>query len=313
MRIFEPAVSFPIMKTKSKSAADGTPVDWDVQPLEWPRAVGQVDLLVAALEKRQQRLRRRRTAVGAGALLMVVGFCFLWLPRMRDTAQLPAVASTSLVVAPERRILPDGSLVELKPGAHIEVGFSATSAGPRAVTLQRGVAHFQVAKNPDRPFVVMAGGVAFRAVGTAFAVDVGSASVELLVTEGRVAVETGARLEAPLAAVALADAGDRVRVGLMGSATPQVTRVSGKEFGEVLAWRVPRLELNATPLREVIEALNRHGDHRIRFGTDDLGAVEVSGALRADALDPLLEMLARNYRIQAVRSANGDVVLQRRQ
>jgi transmembrane sensor len=58
------------------------------------------------------------------------------------------------------------------------------------VVLERGEAHFQVAKNPARPFVVVARGVEIRAVGTAFSVGLESTRVEVLVTEGQVAVET---------------------------------------------------------------------------------------------------------------------------
>ena len=55
--------------------------------------------------------------------------------------------------------------------------------GPRS-----GEAYFTVAKNPGRPFVVAAGGVGVRAVGTAFNVRLDSDAVEVLVTEGRVQV-----------------------------------------------------------------------------------------------------------------------------
>jgi transmembrane sensor len=47
-----------------------------------------------------------------------------------------------------------------------------------------------VTKDPVRPFIVMAAGVAVRAVGTAFNVKLDSTAVEVLVTEGMVAVAT---------------------------------------------------------------------------------------------------------------------------
>ena len=139
------------------------------------------------------------------------------------------------------------------------------------MTLRSGEAHFQVAKNPERPFVVRAGGVEFRAVGTAFAVQLSDTKVEMLVTEGSVAVERAAPAEIPAGTGAVADpaaaplvvvaAGNRVavawaKVGAFDQ--PQITPLSPTESDEKLAWRVPRLELNDTPLTEAIAAINRH-------------------------------------------------------
>ncbi len=72
------------------------------------------------------------------------------------------------VSAPERRELPDGSVVDLKPGAEIAVEFTPAL---RRVTLRAGAAHFAVVKNPARPFVVAVGDVEMRAVGTEYSVQ----------------------------------------------------------------------------------------------------------------------------------------------
>src|SRR5437660_1453063 len=74
--------------------------------------------------------------------------------------------SSAVVLRPEKQILADGSVVELKSGAEIAVDFTGAY---RRVALKRGEAHFQVA-HQSRPFVVTAGPIEFRAVGTAFAV-----------------------------------------------------------------------------------------------------------------------------------------------
>jgi transmembrane sensor len=86
----------------------------------------------------------------------------------------------------ESHALPDGSLVELKEGSRIAVDFSAEQRQVRLV----GEAHFQVARDAARPFVVNAQGVMVRAVGTAFSVRVDSDEVQVLVTHGSVHVLT---------------------------------------------------------------------------------------------------------------------------
>lgn len=65
-----------------------------------------------------------------------------------------------------RTILPDGSIVWLNAGSRIE--YSPAFAGKlREVTLF-GEAYFDVVKNPGRPFIVHAGGIDIKVLGTAF-------------------------------------------------------------------------------------------------------------------------------------------------
>ncbi|MBI4626652.1 MAG: FecR domain-containing protein [Verrucomicrobia bacterium] len=57
-------------------------------------------------------------------------------------------------------------------------------------SLARGKAHFTVAKNPSRPFVVSAGGGDVQAVGTVFNIRLRSEAIEVFVTEGKVQVDS---------------------------------------------------------------------------------------------------------------------------
>jgi transmembrane sensor len=294
---------------KAKTGTSAASVKWEEQPLEWPRAAGQVDLLMAALEVRKKRRRRRRAAAGAAAVLTGTCLWFFTATRVPVGSAASAPGSRSIVVAPERRILADGSVVELRPGAELTVNFAAASNGPRSVALSKGEAHFQVAKDPGRPFVVSAAGVNFRAVGTAFSVGVGGAAVEMLVTEGRVAVETLTETAAAPKSVTLVDAGNRVVVETATPKSPEISAVSVAATQEKLAWRVPRLEFNETPLAEVVSLLNLHSGSRISLASASLGRVEISGALRADNLEPLLQILETTYRIEVVRRPGGEIVL----
>lgn len=280
--------------------------NWKQQPLEWPRAVGQVDALMAALTARQRRQRRRRVALASAACVAVLACAMLFSGRTTPFSTSPVTASTSVVTAPERRTLPDGSVVELKAGAELTVNFTATSAGPRDVVLTRGEAHFQVAKNPARPFVVRTGeGIAFRAVGTAFSVGVLGATLEMVVTEGRVAVDTPSASNADALIV---PAGHVVTVGRTAS-PPEIAPLSAAESEHRLAWRVPRLEFNETPLWEVVSLLNQHSGSRISLASSELGRVEISGALRADNLEPLLRILETQYQIEVVRGRDHEIML----
>lgn len=317
------------MKSKRQQAA-GVATDFDAMadsdrtPLDWARHTGRLDRVMEAIALRKQRQRRRRvqTAVGGASALLMATLLWFSLSSARHAAINPAPAAPAVVSMPERRTLPDGSVVELKDGSEIAVDFGGAL---RRVVLRSGEAHFQVVKNPGRAFVVEAGGMEFRAVGTAFAVQLSSTKVEMLVTEGTVAVERAAVADAssgtntvvsPAASepLALVAAGNQVAVKLAAPGVvdlPKVTPLSIAESGEKLAWRVPRLELNDTPLAEAIEAINRHSAVPLQIGDAELGKVGISGVLRADNVEPLLRMLESNYGIQADRREPGKILLRR--
>jgi transmembrane sensor len=302
------------MKSKP-AAAPVTPVKWEERPLDWPRSTGQVDQVLEALKLRERRQRRRRITAAMSAALLVLGG--LWLSadfRPATTNPPPAVvaAPTYRISSPERRTLPDGSVVDLQPGAELVVNFSSVSSGPRRVTLISGVAFFQVAKNAERPFIVTSGGVGFRAVGTAFSVKLSASEVEMIVTEGRVAIDEMARAANKPASAPIVSAGNSAVVDLLrAEAVPVITPMTQVDAGSKLAWRVPRLEFNETPLVEVVELLNRQSGNRLSLASADLGRVEISGALRADNIEPLLQMLEANYGILTVREWDGRIQLRR--
>ncbi len=290
--------------------------------LDWPgRSATGADVLAAVDRRVQQRRRaRRRTAgaIAAGVLLAAVGVTW------QRPAPLPAAPAVAATLAPTQQILADGSEVELNGDAAVRVEF-----GPavRRVVIVRGEAHFEVKSDPARPFVVVAGDVAVRAVGTAFAVHLASAGVDVLVTEGRVAVDraaASAALEAapatpetaPAAPLALIAAGARVTVApadlAPAAAAPVVTPVTAAEMAARLAWRVPRLEFNDTPLHEAVALFNRHGRVRLALAEPALGDLRVSGNVRADNVTALLDLLRADYGVAAEQRDGRAIVLVRR-
>jgi transmembrane sensor len=79
--------------------------------------------------------------------------------------------------------LQDGSFVVLNTNSRIKVEYTEQH---RNIHLIQGEAHFEVAKNKDRPFRVYAGKGRVEALGTAFTVYLRKQDVEVLVTEGKV-------------------------------------------------------------------------------------------------------------------------------
>lgn len=282
-----------------------------VNPLDWPQHAGEAEAVTREIESFVRRRRRQRLGVATACLAVILVGGFTW----RQWSVKDAIPATSTVVSlPPTRTLPDGSQMELKPGAEVTVEFTAAATGPRRVVLRKGEAHFTVMKNPARPFLVEAGGVTVRAVGTAFSVQQSEAKIEVVVTEGRVALDAP---EQAGAALAFVDAGSHA-VMAPTATVPQVAALSTMELGEKLAWRVARLEFNGTPLREVVALFNRHAAilpegarARLVVGDATLDNLPLSGMLRADNLPVLLKILESSYGIRAESGAAGELVLRR--
>jgi transmembrane sensor len=81
--------------------------------------------------------------------------------------------------------LTDGSHVQLNTNSQIQVDYNE---GFRNIQLLQGEVHFDVAKDPSKPFRVYAGNGRVQAVGTAFNVYLNHGDVDVFVTEGRVAL-----------------------------------------------------------------------------------------------------------------------------
>jgi transmembrane sensor len=279
-----------------------------------PRRSGVADGMIAELAVRQRR-RRWRVTLGAvttlAAAACVAGAFFFAPTNSRSPAAPAATLAAGILSKPETRVLPDGSVVELNQGAAIAVEFSAARRGIR---LLRGEAHFAVVKDPARPFVVSAGAIAVRAVGTAFAVKLDPLAVDVLVTEGRVAIEH------PVAAPVSADSepvtagkGERVSVPVTttASAALQPQPVSSAEIDRLLAWRGPRLELSGTSVAEAVALLNRENTARIAIEDSEVGAMRMSGVFRADNAEGFVRLLESHYGVVVERRGPGEMILRK--
>lgn len=277
--------------------------------LQWARSGGSA-ARVADLARRRHRRRQRLRQIAAATVATLALVTGLWLTRApaRVDATLASSRPALVLSAPEQRTLPDGSVVELKPGATISVEFEPTA---RRVRLTAGEAHFVVAKNHDVPFIVRAGEIEVRAVGTEFAVELAPKHVDVLVTEGRVAIQRPAAAldSAPLT---LLDAGQATAISLNNADVVRPVAVPADEQQVRLAWRVPRIELSSTPLAEVLACFNRHGRVRLELAEPALGGLQLSGVLRPDSPQTLLHVLRTDFGLRDERLADGTIVIRRR-
>jgi transmembrane sensor len=236
--------------------------------------------------------------IGLAAALVVGGFLAY---RALPSAAGPSTRYATTTAGYERARLDDGSTLELNTASAARVHFTATE---RRVELESGEAHFEVAHDTARPFVVSAGGVAVRAVGTAFNVRFVAGAVEVTVTEGKVAAGSASSA----AGATLVAANQRLAIPLAAAGpAPVVEPLAPAEVRAVLAWQRRAADFSDTPLAEVAARFNRHNALQLVVADPGLGARRIGGMFALDDVEAFVRLLERDGIIRAER--RGETVL----
>ena len=210
------------------------------------------------------------------------------------------------------------------------------SHGERRVLLARGEAHFSVTKNPARPFIVRAGALQIRAVGTAFNINLQAATVDVVVTEGRVQLASGTPAPAsvspgdnpsPVSALAATprlapppalDAGERAVLHSTPVPPPDlaqaltISRLDAAEMTRTLSWREPLLRLGGATLAELAVEFERATGRRLILADPALAELRFGGRFRSDDIDGFTHLLATTLDLDVERAADGTIVLRKK-
>lgn len=253
----------------------------------------QLGALLPLKRPRASGVSKRTMLTGAGAALAasLAAVAYIGRPVERyDTA-----------VGEIRRVpLKDGSTAAINTHSAVEVDLEP---GVRRVKLERGEAWFQVAKNAERPFVVEAGRVRVRAVGTAFSVRRREGGAEVLVSEGL--VETwveGAE-------------GHRVRVSAGQSAyvaenAAIAERTAGpSEIDRQLAWRAGKIDLAGETLAEAAAEFNRYNARKLVIANPSLADERFYGLFRTDDPQGFATAVRRSLGASVSVDAAGQIVI----
>ena len=283
---------------------------------EAPAAVGAAAGRDAAAEDFSPRPSPRRgwrigfpLALAAAAAVAIVFFGWR-KPIDAERAAVAEFATTATTEVGEVRSvrLPDGSTIQLNTDSAVEVKFQAHE---RRVLLVRGEAHFTVASNRARPFIVGAKGVDVRVVGTVFNVRLRSEAVDVLVTEGKVRVGSPAEREgearpAPIPLASELTAGQKVSILLPATPRDPISpaapaRASSAEIKQTLAWQTRRLDFDATPLADIVGEINRYNRHKLIIDDARLHTQRFGGSFPAGDYETFVRMLEANFGVIAER------------
>jgi transmembrane sensor len=188
-------------------------------------------------------------------------------------------------------VLEDGSRVSLNTASRIQVSLGSSQ---RLVTVEAGEALFEVAKDPQRPFVVLAAGNEVVAVGTTFVVRVqegptaAAPSLAVTLVEGKVTVRraagpASATFAAPAgsagsAAPVTLQAGERVSLSQSSGDAGWTQKLDRPRIESVLAWKHSLVSFDDVSLADAVSEMNRYSRTPIvLLEPDRLASLRVSG------------------------------------
>jgi transmembrane sensor len=263
----------------------------------------------APLAMRRPAHQSARWWLGAAAAVLIgaVG-AVLW---MHADSEIQTIATA---VGQQRDVtLTDGSIVSLNTNSIVETDLSRRT---RQIYLRKGEAHFQVAHDRARPFLVHAGDAVVRAVGTQFEVRLLSDQhVDIVVNEGRVEVQAmpgpGPEAGSPSGprSVAAVHAGERLSTA---GGDYSVKEVTPEQLSSQLAWREGAIIFDGKPLSEAIAEIERYTDTRIVVSDAGTAALRVGGRFRTDDVQDFFQGLESALPVTVRHGADGVIYIDSR-
>jgi len=228
--------------------------------------------------------------LGGLAVVLILGV-------MAGTWALNRPLSYATGVGEQRTIrLEDGSRVTLDTATRVEVRLRDDR---RSVALLSGQAFFDVAGDPDRPFVVAAGEAHVTAIGTRFDVRRLGAGARVILVEGRVAVRETGR----------AGDGWSLEPGQQVVTTSARPAVASVDVARETSWTMGRLIFEETPIRTAVAEVNRYSEAKIDLQASRIADIPVSGVFNTGDTDGFVAALTDLYSVTARRQPDGTVIL----
>jgi transmembrane sensor len=264
--------------------------------------LSQVETLLARDPKKKKMSMLRWAVVIVILLSLGYGGFQMFFPGQAETAQQVISQKGSRT----RTILPDGSTVWVNAGSAIR--YSSNFSGATREVFLQGEAYFEVVHEPGRPFIVHAGDVNIKVLGTVFNVRSypGDKTIETTLIKGLVQITTSDRRQKPIylhpnqkiaisqlpeqqSAPALPTTG-----GTSGDLRAAITNLDSslKEDQHLeTAWVFNRLEFRGDSFPELAEKLERWYNISIHFQDETVKQLTFNGSLQNETVSQAFHAL----------------------
>jgi transmembrane sensor len=277
-----------------------------------PEMLEMRKLAISSLQRAQRKrwslpITGRATGVIAAGIAVIIGVLALFITHLPTTYQT-AKGERQLVV------LDDGSKLSLDADTRVEVRLERDK---RALTLIKGRARFEVAKDTLRPFSVTAADKVVVATGTAFSVERLRQDIRVVLYEGHVAVlnqtKAGGSRPVVLEGSRSGRGADHALVPgreLFTSVNAVTAQVEDSDPTRTLSWEAGQLIFDDEPLGTAIERVNRYTDSPIELADQATAELRVNGVFMAGDTQAFVEGVTGTLPVELVHR-NGDNTLVR--
>ncbi|MCC2607388.1 FecR family protein [Planctobacterium marinum] len=241
------------------------------------------------------------------ALLCSIMFMWMqWQPQSDIPQQVQAQSQVHETSVGEQKTiaLGDGSLIALNTNSAVEVNLGDKV---RSIKILSGEAHFEVAPDANRPFVVAAGQNKVTAIGTAFNVQLlENKRFELLVTEGKVLVsEINQSMPDDIHKLKTDDFSALGTIMVSGDTavfdgffSEPMIRLSLDQVQRNLSWQQGMLVFQGESLEYAIAEMNRYTAKQFVLKDEVIKARRVAGYFKVGDTEGLLHALQNNFAIE---------------
>lgn len=228
----------------------------------------------------------------AASVILLIGVSVLF--TLKNTNQSQQIIETKCPEGSRSTItLADGTLVELNSGSSIS--YPSRFAGKSRNVLLKGEAFFKVVSDKSRPFIVRAGNISVRVLGTHFNVKAYDGDNKILTTlvEGSVRIEISGSSDKFFVLKPQQQAiFDRVNNKL------NIKNVNAHLYS---SWKEGTIYFDSENLREIARKLEREFNIKIDIQTPELEKEVFSGVFdKGESITQILDMLRKhrnfNYR-----------------
>lgn len=249
------------------------------------------------VEMGRRRTLRVVTRIAAAVLvLLTIGFLLKNIIFGADKT-IEVLAQNDVI----ETTLPDGSTITLNQGSSLHYPNNIDQNDTRTVELE-GEAHFQVAHNPEKPFIVSAGDMRVEVLGTSFYVNTNGpgGKVQVILIDGSVALY---HKDTP---------GDRtiLKPGEQAEAEPDKKEISvGNTFEEYfMVWKTRSMSFENERLDRVISIVSKAYNIPITLSNPACGNCLLSVSFEDQTLESVLTVLESTLDLEIKKDGRGYIV-----
>lgn len=243
----------------------------------------------------QLRMEKKKTIkpyikyMAAASILFLVGLGFLLKPQIAAEKQLSFKTSS----IPKSIKLSDGSKIYLAANSSFQYP-EKFIGDERQVTLLKGNAFFEIAKDKKHPFIITSGDVKTKVVGTSFHIQMSKTKCEVIVVTGKVNVTSkGKSVDLVPNEEALFESNKLTKL------------MANKSF--LVNWYTTDITLNETTLKQVITILQYKYGVSFQYDNEQVLATPLTVFIKKDAtLENVLEQI--NYITNLKFKVYGEIV-----